>query len=119
MYDASSVCFGKSDGCHPPRMIGNSGFYSLMLRAMSTVSRIIGPVTSEMPRHKASRASLRALCLKFGVMVESIRTTSKPARFNGVATARMPRGAVASELANDGKKKTIFLDERNGYSPPP
>jgi hypothetical protein len=55
--------------------------------------------------------------LKFGVMVESIRTTSKPARFNGVATARMPRGAVASELANDGKKKTIFLDERNGYSP--
>jgi hypothetical protein len=29
---------------------------------------------------------------------------------SGVATARMPRGAVASELAKDGKKKTIFLD---------
>jgi hypothetical protein len=30
-----------------------------------------------------------------------------------VATARIPSGAVASELANDGKKKTIFFDERN------
>jgi hypothetical protein len=27
-----------------------------------------------------------------------------------VATAKIPRGAVASELAKDGKKKTIFLD---------
>jgi hypothetical protein len=27
-----------------------------------------------------------------------------------VATARIPSGAVASELANEGKKKTIFLD---------
>lgn len=36
---------------------------------------------------------------------------SNPARMSGVATARMPRGAVASELAKEGKKKTIFLDE--------
>jgi hypothetical protein len=36
---------------------------------------------------------------------------SKPARMSGVATARIPRGAVASELAKEGKKKTIFLDE--------
>jgi hypothetical protein len=43
-------------------------------------------------------------------MVESTKTISKPARSSGVATARMPRGAVASELAKDGKKKTIFLD---------
>jgi hypothetical protein len=27
-----------------------------------------------------------------------------------VATARIPSGAVASELAKEGKKKTIFLD---------
>lgn len=27
-----------------------------------------------------------------------------------MATARIPRGAVASELAKDGKKKTIFRD---------
>jgi hypothetical protein len=27
-----------------------------------------------------------------------------------VATARIPSGAVASELANEGKKNTTFLD---------
>jgi len=42
--------------------------------------------------------------------VESIRHTSYPARSKGVATARMPKGAVASELAKDGKKKTILRD---------
>jgi hypothetical protein len=50
-------------------------------------------------------------------MVESINTTSYPARFSGVATARMPSGAVASELANEGKKKTIFFDLRNRPAP--
>ena len=70
-----------------------------------------------MPRHNASRTSDKTRCLKFGVMVESTRTTSNPARFNGVATARIPSGAVASELANEGKKKTIFLDCRNLHSP--
>src|SRR5579863_1552864 len=29
---------------------------------------------------------------------------------SGVATANTPRGAVASELAKDGKKKTTFLE---------
>ena len=33
-----------------------------------------------------------------------------PARSNGVDTARIPRGAVASWLENAGKKKTTFLD---------
>jgi hypothetical protein len=80
---------------------------------MSTVSLIIGPVTREMPRHKASWISAKTFCLNLGVIVESINTTSKPARFSGVATARIPNGAVASELAKDGKKKTIFFDLRN------
>jgi hypothetical protein len=31
-------------------------------------------------------------------------------RSRGEATARIPSGAVASELAKEGKKKTIFLD---------
>jgi hypothetical protein len=44
------------------------------------------------------------------VIVESISVTEKPARRSGVATARIPRGAVASELAKEGKKKTTFLD---------
>jgi hypothetical protein len=48
--------------------------------------------------------------LKFGVIVESMSFTEKPARKSGVATARIPRGAVASELAKEGKKKTTFLD---------
>jgi hypothetical protein len=47
--------------------------------------------------------------LKFGVMVESISLTWYPARNSGVATARMPSGAVASVLANDGKKKTTLF----------
>jgi hypothetical protein len=48
--------------------------------------------------------------LKFGVIVESMRTSLYPALSSGVATARMPSGAVASLLANDGKKKTTFFD---------
>jgi hypothetical protein len=43
-------------------------------------------------------------------MVESMRTIWYPARINGVATAKIPNGAVASELAKDGKKKTILRD---------
>jgi hypothetical protein len=35
-----------------------------------------------------------------------------PARNRGVATASKPSGAVASLLANDGKKKTTFFDIR-------
>jgi hypothetical protein len=31
---------------------------------------------------------------------------------SGVATARIPSGAVASVLAKDGKKKTTFFDIR-------
>jgi hypothetical protein len=49
-------------------------------------------------------------------LVESMRHIWYPARSNGVATARMPRGAVASELAKDGKKKTILRDFDNTYS---
>src|SRR5271154_3284315 len=45
-------------------------------------------------------------------MVESISRMEYPARSNGVATASKPRGAVASLLAKDGKKKTTFLDIR-------
>ena len=45
-----------------------------------------------------------------------MRQISNPARSSGVATARIPRGAVASELANDGKKKTILRDLDNGFS---
>src|SRR6202166_2420246 len=43
-------------------------------------------------------------------MVESISWMEYPTRCSGVATASTPRGAVASLLANDGKKKTTFLD---------
>src|SRR5271156_5636100 len=49
-------------------------------------------------------------------MVESMRQISNPARSNGVATAKIPKGAVASELANDGKKKTILRDLDNEFS---
>ena len=42
--------------------------------------------------------------------------TEKPARSSGVATARIPKGAVASELAKEGKKKTTFLDIGNGHA---
>jgi hypothetical protein len=45
-----------------------------------------------------------------------MRQISNPARSKGVATARMPKGAVASLLANDGKKKTILRDLRNAFS---
>ena len=45
-----------------------------------------------------------------------MRQISNPARSNGVATAKIPKGAVASELANDGKKKTILRDLDNGFS---
>jgi hypothetical protein len=48
--------------------------------------------------------------------VESMRQISNPARSRGVATAKIPKGAVASELANDGKKKTILRDLDNGFS---
>ncbi|HLX43709.1 MAG TPA: hypothetical protein VKR43_09760 [Bryobacteraceae bacterium] len=33
-----------------------------------------------------------------------------PARINGVASDKIPSGAVASVLENAGKKKTTFLD---------
>ena len=46
-------------------------------------------------------------------MVESIRRIEYPARSSGVATASSPNGAVASLLANDGKKKTTFFDIRS------
>ena len=36
-----------------------------------------------------------------------------PARNSGVATASKPSGAVASVLANDGKKNTTFFDIRS------
>src|ERR1700750_697723 len=49
-------------------------------------------------------------------MVESMRQISNPARSSGVPTAKIPKGAVASELANDGKKKTILRDLDNGFS---
>src|SRR5882762_8241651 len=49
-------------------------------------------------------------------MVESMRQISNPARSNGVATAKIPKGAVASELAKDGKKKTILRDLDNEFS---
>jgi hypothetical protein len=39
-----------------------------------------------------------------------MRTIWYPARIKGVATANIPSGAVASELAKDGKKKTILRD---------
>ena len=45
-----------------------------------------------------------------------MRQISNPARSSGVATAKIPKGAVASELANDGKKKTILRDLDNGFS---
>jgi hypothetical protein len=34
--------------------------------------------------------------------------TAYPARSRGVATARIPKGAVASRLEKAGKKKTTF-----------
>jgi hypothetical protein len=49
-------------------------------------------------------------------MVESMRQISISGPLKGVATARMPKGAVASELANDGKKKTILRDLDNAFS---
>src|SRR5437762_10625840 len=72
---ASSVCRGSNDGCQPPRMIGKFLFHALTSREICTVSRIIGPVTSETPRHRASLTSSRTRCLKFGVIVESTMLT--------------------------------------------
>src|ERR1700731_4254940 len=91
-------------------MIGNSGFHAFTARAISAVSRIIGPVKREIARHSASFTSSSTRFLKFGVIVESTSFTEYPLRRSGVATARMPSGAVASELAKEGKKKTTFLD---------
>jgi hypothetical protein len=93
-------------------MMGKSGFHNLTARAISTVSRIIGPVTSEIARQSASLTSSSTRFLKFGVIVESISRTEYPARMSGVATARIPSGAVASVLAKEGKKKTTFFDIR-------
>jgi hypothetical protein len=44
-------------------------------------------------------------------MVESMILTSYPAFISGVEIARIPNGAVASMLENDGTKKTIFLED--------
>lgn len=44
--------------------------------------------------------------------MESISRMEYPARNNGVATASNPSGAVASVLANEGKKNTTFFDMR-------
>jgi hypothetical protein len=43
--------------------------------------------------------------------VESMSRTSNPACNNGVATARIPSGAVASILENDATKNTILLED--------
>src|SRR5271170_5764592 len=91
-------------------MIGKSAFHALTARLISAVSRIIGPVTREMARHNASFTSSSTRFLKFGVIVESISFTEYPACNRGVATARIPSGAVASELAKEGKKNTTFFD---------
>src|SRR6202051_3325978 len=90
--------------------MGKSAFHAFTARAISTVSRIIGPVTSEIPRQSASFTSSSTRLLKFGVIVVSMSFTEKPCRSRGVATARIPSGAVASLLAKEGKKKTTFLD---------
>src|SRR5690348_5604575 len=107
---ASSVCLASKEGCQPPRTMGKSLFQAFTARPIAAVSRIIGPVTSDIPRQRASLTSSRTRCFRFGVMVESIRTTLYPALSSGVETARMPSGAVASLLANAGKKNTIFLE---------
>src|ERR1700756_1223493 len=91
-------------------MTGTSGYTRLVSRAISTVSRIIGPVTRETHRHSASASSSITRFLKFGVMVESMIRTTYPARNSGVASARIAKGAVASVLENAGKKKTTFFD---------
>jgi hypothetical protein len=44
-------------------------------------------------------------------MVESMISTSYPALIKGVEIAKIPNGAVASMLENDGTKKTIFLED--------
>src|SRR5665213_3500245 len=49
-------------------------------------------------------------------MVESTIVMLYPARSRGVETARMPSGAVASVLANDGKKKTILRERLRGVA---
>jgi hypothetical protein len=38
---------GSSEGCQPPRMMGKSGFRSLVARAIWTVARTIGAGTRE------------------------------------------------------------------------
>src|SRR6266404_5952646 len=43
-------------------------------------------------------------------MVESMILTSYPAFMRGVEIAKMPNGAVASMLENEGTKNTIFLE---------
>ena len=105
----AKVCPGRSDECQPPGMTGLSGYIRLADRAISTVSRIIGPVTSETARQAASANSSRTLFWKFGVMVESTMQTLYPARSNGVDMARIPSGAVASVLESAEKENTIFL----------
>jgi hypothetical protein len=54
---------GSSDGCQPPRIIGKAGFQAFTACAISTVFRIIGPVTGEMARHKASFTFSKTFCL--------------------------------------------------------
>ena len=48
---------------------------------------------------------------------ETIEYSSLHACRSTLEDPTIPSGAVASELANDGKKKTTFLDDRNGHSP--
>ena len=62
----------------PDRMVAEDGTYRMseaQARAISTVSRIIGPVTSETARHSAFSSSWSVRLRKSGVMVESTTRT--------------------------------------------
>ena len=109
-YGASKGLAGRSEDASP-RMTGKSGSHFFTAFATSTASRIIGPVTTEIPRHK-SVLQLPSESVSYNwAIVESMILTSYPAFNSGVEIARIPNGAVASILEKEGKKNTIFFED--------
>lgn len=74
-------------------MTGKAGASFLTALAMRTAPRIMGPVSTEIPRHSASRNSRRTALSQFGSTAASMMATSKPALSIGAARLRRQRGA--------------------------
>src|SRR5262245_32937507 len=95
------------DASRPTRTSGRAAFTA---RASSIASRIIGPVTMEIPTHRASSSCSMIRSRNRGSTVESTISTVKPRCSAIGASASNARGGAASMLLYEGKNsKTLVL----------